>query len=108
MSFPIIPLCHRLLLADVMAELVVCHLRLLDISSCLYLQNSLGLQDLLAGLDTTVTSSYVLGSARRCRDIPFLTRISKKSVDQSRHRHQQILTECRIRNCVHLVEVNLL
>lgn len=106
MLYPIIPLCP-LCLADVMAELVVCHLRLLNISAGPNMQNSGSLQDLPAGFDSTVTSAYILGSARRCSDSPFLMRMSSKCDDWSRQRHQQILSACHIRSCAHLVEVIL-
>lgn len=87
---------------------MVCHLRLLDISACPFMQNSDSPQDLPAGLDSTVTCAYVLVLACRRSDSPFLMKISRKCDDQSRQRHKQILWACCIRSCVHLVRVNLL
>lgn len=46
--------------------------------------------------------------ARSRSDSPLVVRISRRCDDRSRQRHQQILSACRIRSCVHLAEVNLL
>lgn len=76
------------------------------------MQNSGSLQDLLASLDLTVTSAYVLVFSPEVEWQPIIIiiirRMSRKCDDQSRQRHQQILSACHIRICVHLVEVNLL
>lgn len=95
------PSVFMLWLYFVVAELVLCHLRLLATSAFPYMQNSGGIQYLMAGLNSAVSSAYLWVSAQRLCDSLFLGRISGKCDDQSRKRHQQILSACHIKNSVH-------